>query len=100
MSQWDIFLNSHDYGKVHPLFNSKERVFFKQVDQKSYTMFRELMQLIDCSVIDIQTVQYKPRLLVCSFMYLLIGRELKIFNCKEIVEEFPCSSLYLLDESN
>jgi hypothetical protein len=39
-------------------------------------MFREVMQLIDCAVLDIQTAQYKPKMLVCSFMYLLIGREL------------------------
>jgi len=37
-------------------------------------MFREMLQLIDCAVIDIQTAQYKPRMLVCSFIYLLIGR--------------------------
>ncbi len=30
--------------------------------------------MIDCSVLDIQTAQYKPKMLVCSFMYLLIGR--------------------------
>lgn len=63
-------------------------------------MFREMMQLIDCSVLDIQTAQYKPKMLVCSFLYLLIGRELTFFKSKEIVEEFPCSSLYLLDEGN
>lgn len=58
------------------------------------------MQLIDCSVIDIQTAQYKPRTLVCSFMYLLLGRELGIFKSREIVDEFPRSSLYLLDDDN
>lgn len=100
MSQWDIFLISNDYGKTHPLFGSSSRVHFKQVDPSSYQMFREMMQLIDCSVIDIQTAQYKPKMLVCSFLYLLIGREMKIFNNKEIVEEFPRSSLYLLDEGN
>jgi hypothetical protein len=51
-------------------------------------------------VIDIQTAQYKPKMLICSFLYLLIGREMGIFKNKEIVEDFPCSSLYLLDENN
>lgn len=63
-------------------------------------MFRELMQLLDCAVIDVQTVQYKPKMLICSFMYLLLGRELGIFQTNEIVNEFPGSSLYLLDDEN
>jgi hypothetical protein len=38
--------------------------------------FREMMQLVDCSILDIQSFQYKPKLLVCSFMYLVIGKQL------------------------
>ena len=63
-------------------------------------MFRELMQLIDCAIMEVQTTYYKPKMLVCSFMYLLIGREIGIFNSQEIVQEYPFSSLYLLDEEN
>lgn len=59
-----------------------------------------MMQLIDCSAIDIQTAQYSPKMLICSFLYLLIGREMSIFEAEEIVREFPCSSLYLLDEGS
>ena len=75
-------------------------VQFKQLDENSFRMFREMMQLVDCSLIDVHTVQYKPKMLVCSFMYLLIGREMGIFHNSDIVEEFPCSSLYLLDTDN
>jgi hypothetical protein len=32
-----------------------------------------MMQLIDCSIADIQSFQYKPKLLACSFLYLVIG---------------------------
>ena len=56
-----------------------------------------MMQLIDCCVIDIQTVQYQPKLLICSFLYLLIGREMNIFRQQDILEEFPGSSRYLID---
>lgn len=99
MSQWDIFLQENDYAKNHPLFSNHSRVFFKQLDENSYKMFRELTQLIDCSIIDIQTAQYKPRMLICSFLYLLIGQEMGIFNSKEIVMDFPGSSLYLVEEN-
>ena len=69
MSQWDIFITSEDTSFAGP-----NKVFFKQIDEGSYRMFRELMQLIDCAVMDVQTAQYKPAVLVSSFMYLLIGR--------------------------
>ena len=65
-------------GREHPLSKTK-MVHFKQLDEDSYTMFRKLMQLIDCSVIDIDTVQYKPKMLVSSFMYLLIGETMQVF---------------------
>ena len=41
-----------------------------------------MLQLIDCAILDIQTAQYKPKMLVCSFMYLLLGLEMAIFNTK------------------
>ena len=31
------------------------------------------MQYIDCSVLDVQTLQFAPKILVCSFMYLVLG---------------------------
>lgn len=33
-------------------------------------------------------------------MYLILGKEMQQFTAKEIVREFPGSSLYLLDEEN
>lgn len=31
------------------------------------------MQILDCAILDIQTVQYKPKMLVCSLLYLILG---------------------------
>lgn len=32
-----------------------------------------MMQILDCAILDIQTVQYKPKILVCSLLYLILG---------------------------
>jgi len=40
------------------------------------------MQLLDCAILDIQTVQYKQKLLVCAFMYLVLGKALNQFKIK------------------
>lgn len=31
-------------------------------------------QLLDFATLDIQTVQYQPKLVVCAFMYLVLGK--------------------------
>lgn len=99
MSQWDNYLKSTEQSRQN-YFGFCPKIYFKQFDEESYVNFRVLMQLIDCATMDIQTTQYSPKLLVCAFMYLYLGRELKFFNNREIVNNFPQSSLYLLDEEN
>ena len=71
MHQWDIFID--EMATLHPLFKNNEKIYFKQLDETSYKMFRKMMQLIDCAIIDIETVSHKPKMLICSFMYLLLG---------------------------
>lgn len=90
----------NEYAMYHPVFDMNKKIFFKQLDEGSYRLFKEMLQLIDCTVIDIQTSQYKPRMIICALMYLIVGKELNIYNSKQITTEFPGSSLYLLDEHN
>lgn len=100
MAQWDKYLDQVDYASHHPCFQGKDRVFFKKLDQSSYKLFRQLMQFIDCLVLDIQTAQFKPILIVLSLMYLVIGIKVAGFQNEEIHQLFPRVSHYLLDRSN
>ena len=84
----------------HPCFEEKGKVYFKRLDQPSYRMFRQLMQFVDCVILDVQTAQYKPLLIVLSVMYLIIGSKVAGFQFDEIHQAFPRSSHYLLDRSN
>ena len=43
------------------------------MDENSYKLFRQCMQNVDCMILDIQTAQYKPLLIVLSIMYLIVG---------------------------
>jgi hypothetical protein len=63
MYQWDSFV----------LSNNKSLVNFKQLDEQSYRMYRSIMQYIDCAILDPQTFTHKPKVLVCSFLYLIVG---------------------------
>ena len=42
------------------------------------------MQFLDCATLDIQTVQYQPKLLVCAFMYLVLGNDMRVFSHDDI----------------
>jgi hypothetical protein len=50
-----------------------------------------MMQLIDCSIADIQSFQYKPKLLACSFLYLVIGNI--VCNAGKELGEFPVKKI-------
>lgn len=58
------------------------------------------MQFVDCVILDVQTAQYKPLLIILSVMYLIIGSKVAGFQFDEIHQVFPRSSHYLLDRSN
>jgi len=57
------------------------------------------MQLLDCALLDVQTLQYKLRPLVASFMYIILGKDFEQFTLNQIVQTFRSSSLYLLDKT-
>jgi hypothetical protein len=104
MNQWDLYVERSEYARSHPLIEplaeSEDIVQFKQSNQKSYARFREMMQIIDCALLDSQTLQYKPRALIASLMYILLGKYFGSFTIQQIFESFPYNSQYLLDTKN
>lgn len=74
MAQWDAFVEVQLATSSHPFLSNFPAVRFKNIEPTSYSNFRQLMQLLDCSILDVQTLQYKPKTLVCSFMYLVLGK--------------------------
>jgi hypothetical protein len=59
MSQWDIYVEHSPYAKDHPIFENEEnRLQFKQPNEKSYSYFREIMQIIDVALLDHETLLF------------------------------------------
>jgi hypothetical protein len=97
MSQWDLYIENNPYARNHPLLHAVEdpMVLFKQPNEKAYARFRELMQLLDISILDILTLQYNQRALVASSMYLLLAYHFGQTTKEQICKEFICSSYFL-----
>jgi len=74
MLQWDTYLEQNPYARNHQIFMRHPHKFFKKWDDESYKLYRTVMQLLDFASLDIQSVQYQPKLVVCAFMYLILGK--------------------------
>ena len=57
------------------------------------------MQYIDFAIMDIHTLRYHNRELACSFLYIILTINLKIYTAEQIAELFPLGSQYLREES-
>jgi hypothetical protein len=103
MVEWDNFVDSspvvNELRMINQGNNGQELIHFKLANKESYTRYREFMQLIDCGVLNIETLQYKSRPLVASFLYLIIGKYYKQFTLSEIIHDIPQSSYFLFNDS-
>lgn len=103
LSQWDLYIEKSAYAIEHPLAKALGKdalIQFKQPNEKSYAIYREIMQYIDCLVLEVEHLQYNKRTLVAGLIYLVLGKQYKQFTVKHITEEFPVSSVFLLDKRN
>jgi hypothetical protein len=51
-------------------------------------------------MLDAQSLQFKPRILLASFMYLVLAWHYRVFTLKHIQEEIGSSSRFLLEGRN
>ncbi|CAD8120978.1 unnamed protein product [Paramecium sonneborni] len=86
--QWDIY--AENYGL---------NIQFRKPNEESYQLFRKLCQLVDCTLMDIQTLQYMPRTIVASFMYLIISFQLNVYDL-DMLEIMSQTSMFLLNKEN
>ncbi|CAD8072798.1 unnamed protein product [Paramecium primaurelia] len=80
-------------------FNKDIQKKFRANNTASYKLILKLQAYIDCCYLDIQTLNYKPRTLVASFMYLILAIEYQQFTKEQIYYEIPKNSKFILVDS-
>ncbi|CAD8048040.1 unnamed protein product [Paramecium sonneborni] len=85
-NQWDNFITD-----VYKKFRSN--------NNSSYKIMLKLQGFIDCCYLDIETLSYKPRKIVASFMYLVLALEYEQFTKEYIYYEIPKTSKFILADS-
>jgi len=96
-NQWNQYIQYSSYALNHPLVQSLEDpiVVFRQPTDKSYARYRELIQLIDVAVLDASTLQYHPRAIVASALYVLLAFHFGQATKEEIATLFCKGSQFL-----
>ena len=97
MNHWDHYIQFNDYAVNHRLMGSvpDPLVVFKLPNEKAYARFRELMQLLDVSVLDVMTLQYHPRAIIAAAFYVLLAFHFGQATREEISTVFCQSSQFL-----
>ena len=101
MVQWDLYFEHSDFAKNHPVKKKFSHIssFFKQPNEESYALFREVMQLVDCVILDVDSLQYRPRAIILSILYLVLGKNYQQFDEAQIISQMPlCNSEVLSRE--
>ena len=100
MQKWDQFLQQSLQSKTSNIMKQtkKAHIFFKQANEESYNYYREVLQIMDLLLLDIETLQYNQRSIVASAIYLMVGKHYHHFELSTIVHEFSHSSTFLSTE--
>ena len=57
------------------------------------------MQLVDCAILDVESLQYRPRAIILSILYLVLGKNYQQFDESQIISQMPlCNSEVLSRE--
>jgi Cyclin, N-terminal domain len=91
MTQWDSFVDFHfgcvsynrarDFAflpssekEMHQKLYEKRLILFKEANQKAYKRFRETMQILDISILNVNINKFLPRVLAGGLLYLMISK--------------------------
>ena len=97
MDKWDSYIQKENLF-FSILSEQKTIPFFKKKNEESYKLFRELMQMVDLSLLSVKTLQYSSKLLIASTMFLVLSRNFNQYTNRDILSQF--SSLSFLKEKN
>lgn len=53
MNQWDIYATTNEYALTHPIIHNNPELTFKSSNENAYSRFREVLQIMDLIVLDI-----------------------------------------------
>lgn len=95
--RWDNFIQFSSYALSHPFVQCLEdpRIVFTQPTESSYTRHRQLTQLIDVVILDAATLQYHPRAVAASALYVVLALSCELASREEIAAVFCRGSQFL-----
>lgn len=76
----------------------RDLIRFREASENSYLKYRELIQIADLIILNIDFLQYDLQALAVAIMFIIVGREFGQFSQEEITTEIPyCSDFIFTD---
>lgn len=100
-SSWDDYTKLSTFGEYLvdlDLHNSSKIYQFREANQGSYSLYREISQIIDALCMSHESLNFSGGMLVAGAIYIILSISLGLFAKEEVVEYFSQSSIYLLDQ--
>ena len=86
LSQWDFFANKNNIN-----------ILFRSPDQEAYMNYTFFCQILDCCLLELDILQYRPRILVAGLLYLTVGLKSSQFPKDTIINVFSRTSRFLFE---
>lgn len=95
MKKWDLFISKNLILHENISKNLSIPLFNKE-NEASYILFRQVFQILDCCILDTNTLIFNQRGLVLTCFYLILGCYYNLWNQEKINQEF-CSNSKVLE---
>lgn len=97
ISQWDSYILYDQCAINHPFTLSLKdpHIVFRENNQLAYTRYRELMQILDVSLLDAKSMQYLPRTIMAASLYIILAYHCGQATKEQIATELSKTSQFL-----
>ncbi|EAS06339.1 amine-terminal domain cyclin (macronuclear) [Tetrahymena thermophila SB210] len=94
---WDRFIKSSfdkpnkyqiNFVQDQKISNKNYLILYRIPEQKSYMLFRQMVQILDLMQLDANVLRFESRMLIASLMYLQLGIYYKQFTKKQVHSGF------------
>jgi len=85
MTWWDKFVKT-TFPSLN-LMNEGNELYFKQPVAEAFLNFREVTQILDLLLLNVETLQYDASTLAASLIYLVVGKAMGIFSKSDLIKK-------------
>ncbi|KRX04383.1 Cyclin-like protein [Pseudocohnilembus persalinus] len=105
LEKWDQFIliqvrKIEEQIENQKIQNSDIILFKSKQDLTAYQRYLEISNMLDCTLLEPETLIYSQKALVLGFLYIFVGLYLNYFEQNIVIQHFYNSSMYLIEDQH